>query len=151
MAIGPDGRIIRRRVRIFTPVNTNNPEENTGFFKGFFSAIFVSVVFIAVFTLIGLVGGWIVRLEWWNYRNFFVIGFLLNLLIFPVYISGVLEGLVSYNFSKYRFYSFCYGTIGMALLITLDAWSKTNFNYWNYLWAGAYGIYTMWLASRMAR
>ena len=28
MPIGPDGRIIRRRVRYFTPVNTNAPSES---------------------------------------------------------------------------------------------------------------------------
>ena len=150
MAIGPDGRIIRRRIRLFTPVNTNNPAENTGFFMGFFSVILVSVLFIAVCMLIGLIGGWIFDLKWWNYKNFFVVGFLLNLLIFPIYISGVLEGLATYNYSRYRYYSFLYGTIGMAFLIAMDSWSKSNFNYWNYLWAGGYGVYCVWVASKMA-
>jgi hypothetical protein len=151
MAIGPDGRIIRRRVRIFTPVSTNNPSVSTGFFTGFFSVLFVSVLFIAAFTLIGWLGSLFLDLKWWNYRSFFVVGFLINLLIFPVYISGVLEGLSNYNFSRYRFYAFLYGTTGMAMLIFLDARTKADFNYWFYLWALAYGIYSMWLATRMAR
>lgn len=151
MAIGPDGRIIRRRIRIFTPVNTNNPSESTGFFTGFFSVLIVSILFIAVFTVIGWLGGLFLDFKWWNYRNFFVVGFLINLLIFPVYISGVLEGLANSNFSRYRTYAFLYGSIAMTLLITLDQSSKTDFNYWRFLWALAYGLYSRWLATRMAR
>jgi MFS family permease len=150
MAIGADGRIIRRRVRIFTPVNTNNPPENTGFFIGLFSVLFISVIFILIFLLIGWLGGWFFDLKWWNYRNFFIAGFLINLLIFPIYISGVLEGLASSNFSRYRFYAFLYGAFAIAILISLNAWSKPDFNYWNYLWAAGYGLYSRWLATRMS-
>jgi hypothetical protein len=151
MAIGPDGRIIRRRIRYFTPVSTHNPSESTGFFLGLISVLILPVLVILVLMFLGWLGGLIFELKWWNYRNFYIAGFLINLLVFPIYVSGVLEGLARVNFSRYRFYAFVYGTIGMAILIALDSWSKVGFNYWNYLWAGAYGIYSMWLATKMAR
>lgn len=151
MPIGADGRIIRRGVRYFTPVNTNQPSERTGFFLGLISVMIIPVLVILVFMLIGWLGGMIFSLSWWNYRNFFIAGFLVNLLIFPIYIAGVLEGLARVNFSRYRFYAFVYGTLAMGLLMLLNAWSKADYNYWNYLWAGAYGIYSVWLATKMAK
>jgi hypothetical protein len=151
MAIGPDGRIIRRRVRQFTPVNTSHPAENTGFFMGLFSALLVSALFVLIVAGIGWLGGIFFDLAWWNFKNFLTAGFLINLLIFPIFVSGVLEGLVVSNFSRYRFYAFIYGTLAMALLIGLNQLDNSSLNYWNFLWAGAYGIYSMWLATKMAR
>lgn len=150
MAIGPDGRIIRRRIRVLTPVNTHQPSEKTGFFMGLFSAMISVVIVMLAFVILGWLGGWIFDLNWWNVKNFSVAGFFINLLIFPIYVAGVLEGLVYSNYSRYRVYSFLYGTFSIAILIFLDSLSKTDFNLWSYLWAVGYGFYCMWLASKMA-
>jgi MFS family permease len=133
------------------PVNTNEPSENIGFFLGLFSVLIVSVLFILAFLVLGWLGGWLFHLSWWNYRNFFVAGFLINLVIFPIYISGVLEGLARTSYSRFRFYAFIYGTIAMSLLVALNLGTRSDYSWWNYLWAAAYGIYTVWLASRMSR
>jgi hypothetical protein len=151
MAIGPDGRIIRRRVRFFTPVNTHNPSENTGFLFGLISVLILPILLVLAFVLVCALGGLFIKLSWWNTTNFVIASFFVNLLVFPIFISGVLEGLAHANFSRYRFYAFVYGVIAMGILIFLSSLSKTGFNYYNFLWAVAYGIYSMWLASRMAR
>jgi hypothetical protein len=151
MAIGPDGRIIRRRVRLFTPVNTHNPSEKTGFFMGLVSVIILSVLLVLAFTLIGWLGGRFLNFTWWNAKNFTTAGFFVNLLVFPIFISGVLEGLASVNLSRFRFYAFVYGTLVMGFLVLLYQLSNTGFNYYSYLWAAAYGLYSMWSASRNVR
>jgi hypothetical protein len=67
------------------------------------------------------------------------------------FISGVLEGLASVNLSRFRFYAFVYGALAMGFLVFLYQLSNTGFNYYSYLWAGAYGLYSMWSASRNVR
>jgi hypothetical protein len=151
MAIGPDGTIIRRRVRFFTPVNTHNPSEKTGFFMGLFSVLVLSVFLVLAFMLIGWLGSLFPNFSWWTTKNFRTIGFFVNLLVFPIFISGVLEGLAGVNFSRFRFYAFLYGTIAMGFLVFLYQLSNTGFNYYTYLWAAVYGIYSMWLAARNVR
>jgi hypothetical protein len=151
MAIGPDGRIIRRRVRFLTPVNTNNPSENTGFFLGLISVLILPILVVFAFMLLGWLGGLIFDFEWLNTKNFITAGFFVNLLVFPVYISGVLEGLARTRYGRYKFYAFVYGVIAMSILVFLSTLSKTEPNYYNYLYALAYGFYSMYFAGKMAR
>lgn len=150
MAIGPDGRIIRRNVRRFTPVNTDHPAEETGFLIGFISVMILSVLVVLIFVLLGWAGDFFIQWSWWNASNFLTAGFVINLLIFPVYISGALEGLTVHHFSRYRRYAFFYGLLAMAMLIGISQLSEGGFNHWTYLWAVGYGIYTVWLATKMA-
>lgn len=151
MAIGPDGRIIRRRIRYFTPVNTNNPSGSTGFLFGLVSVLILPILLLLVFALVGWLGGMFLSLSWWNTKNFVTAGFFVNVLVFPIFISGVLEGLAHTNYSRFRWYAFIYGTLAMGFLVFVSSLSKTGFNYYNYLWAVGYGLYSMWLASKMAR
>jgi len=151
MPIGPDGRIIRRRVRFFTPVNTHNPSEKTGFFMGLFSVLLLSVFLVLAFMLIGWLGSLFLNFDWWTVKNFRTIGFFVNFLVFPIFISGVLEGLASVNLSRFRLYAFLYGTLVMGLIVFLYQLSNTGFSYYSYLWAAAYGLYSLWSASRNVR
>jgi hypothetical protein len=151
MAIGPDGRIIRRRVRYFTPVNTNTPSEKTGFFLGLISSLIVGGIVVLIFAILGWLGDWLLDLKWWNASNFTIAGFWINLVIFPIYVSGVLEGLSTYRLGRFRFYAFLYGTIAISILILIDSLPGLNMNYWNFAFAAAYGIYTMWFATKMVR
>lgn len=149
MAIGPDGRIIRRNVRRFTPVSTDHPSENTGFFTGLFAVIIVSVLVAAIFAFIGWAGDFFISWKWWNARNFLLAGIVIDLLLFPAYVSGALEGLIASHYGRYRWYSFVYGFLVIAVMVSIDQVSKGNFNPWTYLWAVGYGIYSLWFAGKM--
>jgi len=151
MPIGPDGRIIRRRVRQMTPVSTNNPSPHINFFVGYISAMIVTIIVLILFGLTGWLGGLLVGLSWWNGTNFVVAGFVLNLILFPAYVSGVLEGLANTRRGKFKLYAFLYGFISIALLIILTHLDGNSYNNWNFLWAVGYGFYTLGLANRIAR
>jgi|GEM_PF-4690532 len=149
MNIGPDGRIIRRELRRFTPVSTEHPSEKTGFFMGFFSVLLVAGIVLLGFIFIGWFGGLLIKWSWWNYKTFMSIGGVVNLIFFPAYISGTLEGLSGSHYKRYRWYSFFYGALAMAILILISQISDGHFNFWIYLWALAYGVYTDWFARKM--
>jgi len=151
MAIGPDGRIIRRRVRFFTPINTQNPSGNTGFLIGLASVMILPVILMIIFALIGWLGDFFISWTWWKTSNFVTAGFFVSLLVFPIFIAGVLEGLARVNYSRFKWYAFLYGTIAFGILIFVSSLSEENFNYYNYLWALAYGIYSLWVAKRNVR
>ncbi|MFO7614328.1 MAG: hypothetical protein R6W71_06775 [Bacteroidales bacterium] len=149
MNIGPDGRIIRRELRRFTPVNTERPSEKTGFLTGFFSVVLVAAIVMLGFIFIGWFGGLFIKWSWWNYKTFMSIGGVVNLIFFPAYISGALEGLASRHFKSYRLYSFLYGVLAIAIPIFISQISGGDFNAWTYLWALAYGGYSDWFARKM--
>jgi hypothetical protein len=150
MAIGPDGRIIRRHIRQFTPVNTDQPQEDIGFFMGYFAVMIVSVIVILLFVFMGWIGGLFFNLSWWTTNNLGMAGFVINMILFPVYISGALEGLAHSRPGRFRVYSFIYGAFSLSILIAVSQLSQSGWNAWTYLWAVGYGFYTVWLAAKMS-
>ncbi len=134
-----------------TPVNTETPQEDIGFLLGYFAVMIVSVIFVLLIVFIGWIGGLFLNLGWWNGSNFLMIGFILNMIIFPIYISGALEGLAAARPGRFRWYAFIYGTISMSILIAFDQLPKNEPSFWAFAWAVAYGLYTVWLANRMSR
>ncbi|GET34479.1 hypothetical protein PbJCM13498_33420 [Prolixibacter bellariivorans] len=150
MTIGPDGRIIRRNVRRVTPVNTYHPEENLGFIMSYLVLVFLSIAFVVAFVILGWLGDLILNWTWWTASNFGTVGTLINFLIFPIYISGVIEGLYYGNRFRYKLYAFIYGFITIAIPQTLDQLNDAEFNWMQYGWALGYGLYCLWLALKMA-
>lgn len=150
MPIGPDGRIIRRGIRQMTPVNTNNPAPDINFFTGYISLIILSLIVLVTAYLIGWLGGLLINLSWWSGGTFLGFGVIAMLLFYPVFIEGILEGLYSYKKWLYKLYSFLYGAITAAILITLNQLGDEVFNYTNYLWAAGYGLYCLAVSNRIA-
>jgi hypothetical protein len=61
-----------------------------------------------------------------------------------------LEGLASSNISRFKWYAFIYGFITIGIPIAIQELGDPVFGYWEFLWAVGYGLYTRWLANKMA-
>jgi hypothetical protein len=100
--------------------------------------------------ILGWLGDLILNWTWWTASNFGTVGALINFLIFPIYISGVLEGLYYESRLRYKVYAFIYGFITIAIPQTLEQLNSEKFDWMRYGWALGYGLYSLWLALKMA-
>ncbi|MCF8387587.1 MAG: hypothetical protein K9G47_06870, partial [Bacteroidales bacterium] len=113
------------------------------------SVIIVSVLFVLILSGIGWLGGFIFNLSWWNAGTFSTVAMILNLILFPIYISGALEGLAYRNESRYKLYAFLYAFLIFAVPYTIGMLWDNDLSVWPYVWSFLYGLYSVWLATKM--